>query len=334
MTAQISQDLLTFTDRGIYCQRAGLFIDPRRSVPRAIITHAHADHAVAGCQHYLTTPLTARLLKHRLGGHINTQTIPYGEVIAVNGVIISLHPAGHIAGSAQVRVEYKGDVWVVTGDYKRDSDGVSEDFELIRCNTLVTESTFGLPVYRWPEPQGVYQAINRWWESNSAEGVTSILSAYSLGKAQRIVQNVNHDIGPVYCAYSVQSINNIIRESGVALKETKELGISTGSKALAGALVITPSTDMQKYEGQIGTYSHAAASGWMSLRGRKRWYNVDRGFVLSDHVDWPQLNRTVSETGCERVIVTHGYKEIFARWLNEQGYAAQAEDAIYENDNT
>jgi len=325
--------LLEFTERGIYCQRAGIFIDPSQGVPRALITHAHADHARSGSQHYLCTTGTAPLLRYRLGAHQNIQPVAFGEAVNIHGVRFSFHPAGHVVGSAQIRVEYQGEIWVVSGDYKTEPDHITEEFELVKCHTFVTESTFGLPVYQWPSQQAVFQEINAWWSSNRHKGVTSVISAYTLGKAQRIIQNVDHEIGPVYCHSSVEETNKVLRNAGLKLRATKEITEQQTKTDLRGSLVIAPGTALvSSWMRRFGEYSTAAASGWMILRGRKNWYHVDKGFVLSDHADWMGLNSTIAATGCDMVIVTHGYSEIFARWLRQQGYQALAEKTHYEDD--
>ncbi|HLF64055.1 MAG TPA: ligase-associated DNA damage response exonuclease [Saprospiraceae bacterium] len=325
--------LLEFTERGVYCQKAGIFIDPWKSVPKALITHAHSDHAQPGCQHYLCTHRTAFLLRHRLGVQQNIHSVAFKENVNIHGVNFSFHPAGHIVGSAQIRVEHKGEIWVVSGDYKTEPDDVSEDFEIVKCHTFITESTFGLPVYQWPDQNHVFSEINAWWESNSQQGITSVLSAYSLGKSQRIIQNVDHSIGPLYCHGSIEATNEVVRQAGVKLKLTMHLPASVKKEMLQKALVIAPGSALSSsWMRRFKEYSTAAASGWMILRGRKSWHHVDKGFVLSDHADWNALNTTVKATGCEQVIVTHGYSDIFARWLQEQGYHAQAEKTTYEGE--
>lgn len=325
--------LLEFTERGIYCQQAGIFIDPSQGVPRALITHAHADHARAGSQHYLCTANTAPLLKHRLGVQQNVQSVAFGETVNIHGVRFSFHPAGHVVGSAQIRLEYQGEIWVVSGDYKTVPDHITEEFELVKCHTFVTESTFGLPVYQWPSQKDVFEEINLWWSTNQRNGLASVISAYSLGKAQRIIQNVDHDIGPVYCHTAVEETNRVLRNAGLELKGTRHITDQLTKKELRGSLVVAPGTALSSsWMRRFGEYSTAAASGWMILRGRKNWYHVDKGFVLSDHADWKGLNTTIAATGCDTVIVTHGYSEIFARWLRQQGYQAFAEKTHYEDD--
>lgn len=325
--------LLEFTERGIYCQQAGIFIDPSQGVPRALITHAHADHARPGCQHYLCTNGTAPILRHRLGAQQNIQPMAYGEAVNIHGVRFSFHPAGHIVGSAQIRIEFRGEIWVVSGDYKTETDGISEEFELVKCHTFVTESTFGLPIYQWQSQVEVFQEINSWWSANRRNGMTSVISAYTLGKAQRIIQNVDHEIGPVYCHKSVEDTNAVLRNMGLDLKRTKEITDLQTKKDFRGSLVIAPGTTIgSSWMRRFGEYSTAAASGWMILRGRKNWFHMDKGFMLSDHTDWKGLNSTIAATGCDTVIVTHGYSEVFARWLRQQGYQAFAEKTHYEDD--
>lgn len=329
----VMSSLLEFTERGIYCQKAGVFIDPWKSVPKALITHAHSDHAHPGCQRYLCTHRTAPMIRHRLGAHRNVQSVDFGEILNINGVAFSFHPAGHIVGSAQIRAEYQGEVWVVSGDYKTQADGITEEFEVLKCNTFITESTFGLPVYRWPDQQQVYDEINGWWQTNKENDVTSVLSAYALGKAQRIIHNVDHDIGPVFCHGAVESTNEVLRHSGIPVKPTRHLGDDISKKELQGALVIAPGGALNTpWMKRFREYSAAAASGWMILRGRKRWQNVDKGFILSDHADWTELNSVINATGCDRVIVTHGYSDIFAQWLRSRGYSALAEKTTYEGE--
>lgn len=325
--------LLEFTDKGIWCQQAGVFIDPWRPVERAIITHGHSDHARRGMGHYLCHHYTEPILKARLGNDITVQGVEYGERLERNGVHISLHPAGHVIGSAQVRVEYKGEVWVVSGDYKVQDDGFATSFEPVKCHVFITECTFGLPVYKWQPQQEVMDDINRWWAHNRAEGKASVISAYSLGKAQRIIQNVDHAIGTIYTHGAIDEMNKAIMAGGVALKPTTYLDASINRKELAGSLVIAPPGALgTPWANKLGDMETAAASGWMALRGTRRRMAVDRGFALSDHADWVGLNDAIAATGAERIITTHGYTDIFTRWLQEQGYQATVEHTQFEGD--
>lgn len=314
--------LLTFTDRGIYCPTADIYIDPWRPVDRALITHGHADHARAGMRHYLATAEAAPVIRHRLG-EIDLQTVRYGEPVDVNGVRFSFHPAGHVPGSAQIRVEHKGEVWVVSGDYKLEEDGISTPFEPVRCDTFISECTFGLPVFNWAPPGQVADQINAWWRENAADGRYAICGAYSLGKAQRILAALDPGIGPILCHGAVESTNQVLRAQGVALPETIHVTPEVDVKSMPGAFVLAPPSALgSTWAGRFRPASTAFASGWMALRGVRRRRSADRGFVMSDHADWTGLTTAIRETGASRVFVTHGYTSVFQRYLAEQGFDA------------
>ncbi|MEM9929512.1 MAG: ligase-associated DNA damage response exonuclease [Bacteroidota bacterium] len=315
--------LLEFTDRGLYCPQADVYIDPWRPVPRALITHGHSDHSRWGHQHYLCTTTAAPVIRYRLGD-INLSTIDYGETIMHNGVQFSFHPAGHILGSAQIRLEYKGEVWVVSGDYKLQNDGLAEAFEPIRCHTFITESTFGLPIYQWEPQEQVHQSMNDWWRANQAAGKTSVLYGYALGKAQRILNGLDPSIGPIFTHAAVENTNEIMRHQGVKLPETIRVTKDTDRQQYPGAMVVAvPGALGSAWLKQFKSPAQGYVSGWMRLRGARRRRAVDRGFILSDHADWPGLNTAIKATGAERIFVTHGYTDIFSKWLREQGYDAQ-----------
>lgn len=314
--------VLTFTDRGIYCPAADVYIDPWRPVERALITHGHADHARTGMGRYLATESAAPVIRHRLG-EIDLETVRYGEAVTLGRARISFHPAGHVPGSAQIRVEVGGEVWVVSGDYKLESDGISDPFEPVACDTFITECTFGLPVFNWAPPGQVAEDINAWWRSNAAEGRFSICGAYSLGKAQRILAALDPSIGPILCHGAVEGTNAVLRGQGIALPETIYVTPELDLKSVPGAFVLAPPSALgSTWAGRFRPASTAFASGWMALRGVRRRRSADRGFVMSDHADWAGLNRAIAETGAERVFVTHGYTSVFRRYLDEQGYEA------------
>jgi putative mRNA 3-end processing factor len=314
--------LLTQTQNGLYCPAGDFFIDPSGPVQRAIVTHAHADHARPGSDAYLSTVEGEAVLRYRLPDSATIQTVEYGETITCNGVKISLHPAGHVRGSAQVRLEHNGDVWVVTGDYKRADDATTTSFETVSCDVFITECTFGLPVYRWPPADRVFDQINRWWQRNQDEGVTSVLFAYSFGKAQRVLMGIDPSIGPIYTHGAVENINHVFCADGVDLPPTTYVDESTAPDDWSQSLVIAPSSaSSSNWLDRFDPISTGFASGWMRIRGRRRRRAVDRGFILSDHVDWPNLTQTVRETGAHTVWATHGYNEIFARWLRDQDIA-------------
>jgi len=249
-------------------------------------------------------------------------TYGYGETFTVNGVKLSFHPAGHIIGSAQVRVEYKGEVWVASGDYKLADDNFSAPFEPVACHTFITESTFGLPVYRWQPSKNIYQEINEWWLNNQKDNKVSVLAGYSLGKAQRILQNLDASIGSIYTHGAVENVNKALKGEH-NLPDTIQITEATNKKELIGGMVICPPAALgSAWEKKLGDFENAMASGWMGLRGARNRSSVDRGFVLSDHADWDDLLNAVKATGCERVYVTHGYTAVFAKYLNEIGYEA------------
>jgi putative mRNA 3-end processing factor len=326
-------NLLTFTDRGIYCPAGDFYIDPWRPVSRALITHGHADHARPGMQSYLSTESAAPVIRHRLGDGITLQTMPYGEPLRIGQADVSFHPAGHVPGSAQIRVEVDGEVWVVSGDYKVAPDGLSEPFEPVRCHAFITECTFGLPVFNWAEQRDVIGDINAWWRASREAGRVAAIGAYSLGKAQRILANVDTSIGPILTHAAIENTNEVLRAQGITLPDTVRITPELDRKGSAGALIIAPPSALgAAWIRRFGPVSTAFASGWMALRGIRRRRSVDRGFVLSDHADWAGLNEAVRATGAERIFVTHGYTAVFRRWLEEQGYEAGIVQTEYEGE--
>jgi putative mRNA 3-end processing factor len=329
-----SSDLIVARPEGLYCPAGGFYIDPWRPVERAVITHAHADHARAGHARYLTAEAGLRVLLSRLPG-IDVQGLPYGEPIDINGVRVSLHPAGHVLGSSQVRVEHAGRVWVASGDYKVEPDPTCTPFEPVRCDTFITESTFGLPIYRWEPSQVVFDSIDAWWRHNAAEGRASVLFCYSFGKAQRILAGVDRGIGPIFCHGAVEPLNLAFRDAGIDLPTTRLVSETPArdKTVFKEALIIAPpSAQASAWMRRFGEYSDAFASGWMRLRGTRRRRGIDRGFVLSDHADWPGLLQAIGATGAERVIVTHGQIEPMVRWLSAQGLDAGAFATEYGDD--
>lgn len=325
--------LLQFTDKGIFCEKAGVHLDPWKPVDKAIISHGHSDHAYFGHKHYLSTTIAMPVIKHRLYLQDNIETLAYGEELNINGVNFSFHPAGHIPGSAQIRVEYKGEVWVFSGDYKLQNDGISTPFEPVRCHTFITESTFGLPVYKWKPQQDVFDDVNAWWRKNRSEGKNSVIAGYTLGKAQRVLKNVDPSIGKIFTHGAVDSVNEIMRKQGINIPDAPRVTDEIKKEDLAGALIICPPSAVgSPWIRRFLPYSLGVASGWMKLRGTRRRRGADRGFVLSDHADWNDLNKTVLDTGAEKVFVTHGYSEIFAQWLNSRGIQAEEVKTRFEGE--
>jgi putative mRNA 3-end processing factor len=314
--------LLQFTSSGIYCPDAGIFIDPWKPVDRAIITHAHSDHAKFGNKHYLAHKDSEAILRLRLGEEISLQNLDYGVSILINGIRFSLHPAGHIIGSAQIRVERNGEVWVASGDYKIQDDGFSTPFEVVKCNAFITESTFGLPIYKWPAQRIVMDEILEWWKQNQLEGKASVLMGYALGKIQRLIVNLQPFPGPVFAHGAVFNVNQRLRDAGFDLPF---IGFASDieKKLFRDALILAPpSAAGSPWLKRFEPYSTGYCSGWMAVRGAKNRRAIDRGFVVSDHADWNDLNSTIAETGAEKVFVTHGFTDTFAKWLNEKGIEA------------
>jgi putative mRNA 3-end processing factor len=324
--------LLQFTDQGIYCAAGDFFIDPWVPVQKAVVTHAHADHLRRGSAAYLFSAEGEQVFRARLWDDAVYQTAEYGETVNINGVQVSLHPAGHILGSAQVRVEYRGEVWVVSGDYKLEPDRTCTPFEPVKCHTFITEATFGLPIYHWSPQQTVFDQINAWWRANAEAGKSTLIYGYALGKAQRLLAGVDPTIGPIYTHGSVERLNHAYRESGIDLPETT-YATSAKRSDYAGTLIIAPlSARGTSWVRRFGSHASGFASGWMRIRGARRRRAVDRGFVISDHVDWDSLMQAIKATGAERIWVTHGYVAVVARWLREQGYESQGFQTRYEGE--
>jgi putative mRNA 3-end processing factor len=361
-------DLLTVTDRGLYCEAGDFYIDPLRVVSRAVITHAHSDHAKPGMGKYFCATPGTRVLQARMRKNAVIHPLNYGESYSVNGVNVTLYPAGHILGSAQVRVEHRGEVWVASGDYKLEADATCVPFEPVRCRTFITESTFGIPIYRWRPATEVFSQINAWWQGNQSLGRTSVIYGYSLGKSQRLLNSVDWSIGPIMVHHTILPFIDLYRAEGVALPSVE---LATADKIAAAngrALVITPPGGSQReLFANMANVAFAEASGWMLLREKKRQRllkndldrplldlleddeasmceNIDptvpvrlnestQGFVLSDHADWPGLVQAIRATGAERILVTHGYCRDLSRWLCRQGFQSTplgAGEADYE----
>ena len=324
--------LLVFNDNGIYCQQADVYIDAWRPVDKCIVTHGHADHSRWGHKKYITHHNNVPIIKHRLGD-ITVSGKAWGETFTINGVTFSLHPAGHIVASSQVRVAYKGEIWVFTGDFKTEDDGIAEPFEPVTCQTFITECTFGLPAFKWVPQAEVFNDINSWWAANRDENKTSILFGYSLGKAQRLLKHIDPSIGKIFTHGAIENMTDVLR-SNYDFHPTTRITRDTKKEELLGNIVLAPpSAHGGTWIRKMVPYVTASASGWMTFRGARRRRAIDRGFVLSDHADWDGLLNTVKETGAEKVIATHGYTDIFARYLREEmGLDARTEKTQYEED--
>ena len=322
--------VLRETAQGLYCPVGDFFIDPWQPVPRALITHAHGDHARPGSAAYLCTPGTAALLRRRLGAETSIQTLAYGERLRLGAADVSFHPAGHVLGSAQIRIDGSAGVWVAAGDYKRAADPTCAPFEPVPCDTFITESTFGLPIYRWDATGAIMRDVLGWWDANRDAQKASVIFCYTLGKAQRLLAELARVTDRTVFVHGMMlGMIEAYREAGVELPEVKPVIEKTdkaekparGKKAsFAGELVLAPlSARGTPWMRRLGTISDAFASGLMRVRGVRRQRAYDRGFVISDHADWPGLLRTIEDTGASRVLATHGYAEPLARYLQSQG---------------
>jgi putative mRNA 3-end processing factor len=317
--------MLLETPEGLFCPAGGFHIDPWGPVARAVITHAHGDHARAGNAAYLCATPGAGLLQRRFGGDAVIEHLPYGRQTTIGSVRVSFHPAGHVLGSAQIRLEavHGGDgVWVVAGDYKRAADPTCEPFEPLRCDTFITESTFGLPIYRWDPTATVIEDLMAWWRANEAERKTSVLFCYTIGKAQRILAELGARTDrPILVHGMMRSAIEAYREAGIDMLPVEPATERPRGTSFAGELVLAPlSARGTPWMRRLGDVSDAFASGLMRVRGVRRQRAFDRGFVLSDHADWPALFQTIAETGAPRVLTTHGHPEPLARELAARGW--------------
>jgi putative mRNA 3-end processing factor len=328
----MAKPLLEFTDKGIYCDAGKFYIDPWKPVDDAVITHAHSDHAYWGHKNYLAHDLSREALLYRLG-EINLRTVGYGETVFKNGVKVSLHPAGHVIGSAQIRIEWQGQVWVVSGDYKVEDDGISTPFEPVACHHFISECTFGMPVYKWKPQVQIFDGINKWWRNNLDNGIATVLVGYSLGKAQRILQNLDLFNGRVYTHGVIENMNQALRTNGVQLNPTERITYETSRDDIRKGIVLAPPSSVgTPWMRKFGPYSFGYCSGWMAIRGAKRRRAADRGFVLSDHADWDGLISAIDATGCEKVYLTHGYTASFTKYLCEIGFDAKEVHTLYGDD--
>lgn len=315
--------MLELSEAGLYCPEGRFHIDPWAPVERAVITHAHSDHARPGSRAYLASRASAPLLAARLEGASEIQSLEYGESLAINGVTLSLHPSGHILGAAQVRLERGGEVWVISGDYKLAPDPTCPPFEPLRCHTFVTESTFALPIYRWAPEDQLASEIEGWWRRNRDANLTSVLFTHPLGKAQRVLAMLDRSIGPISAHGAVEKYSAIYRTQGIDLPVMEA--------PVPGVLALAPLSALgSAWLKRFGAISTAMASGWMRIRGARRRRSLDRGFALSDHADWPALLRAIDATGAETVWVTHGYRAPLAHWLEDRGKRAVALETHFE----
>ena len=328
-------DVVTLTPKGLYCPAGDFYIDPWKPVDQAVITHAHADHARSGSNQYHAAASGVGLLKKRLGHNTVIHAHDFGQSIQFSDAVVSFHPAGHVLGSAQIRIDVGGMIWVISGDYKCDDDPSCEAFEPVPCNVFVTEATFALPIYRWDPIERVLDQLMRWWRSNAAAGKTSVIFCYALGKAQRLLAEIGkRSERPIFVHGAVDALIPAYRDAGIRLPETIAVLDRPKDKSFAGELVIAPPSAFgSPWMQRLGECGTAFASGWMRVRGHRRRRGFDEGFVLSDHVDWPGLLRAIDATGAEKVYATHGYSDTLARYLREaKGIEAEPLQTLFEGE--
>ena len=312
-------DVLTVRPEGLFCPAGQFYIDARQGVTTNLITHGHADHARWGSEIYWSTDQSSRILKHRLGKDIHLNTLPYGIKKKFGKAWVSFHPAGHLLGSAQIRVEVGSEVWVVTGDYKRAPDASCQPFEVVPCHVFISENTFGLPIYHWPKNEILVQGLLDWWQKNAARGFASVLFCYALGKAQRILSLLApHVQRSVFLHGAITPFIPIYEEQGIILAPTKPVSsVEKGYKFNQDLILAPPSANQTPWIKRFFPYRTGCASGWMAVRGAKRWANYDKGFPLSDHADWEALLTTFKETKAEKILLTHGHTDPLVQYLSE-----------------
>lgn len=310
--------LLELTPAGLFCKQAGIHIDPWKPVEKAVITHAHADHSRWGMKHYLAHHMSKEVMKLRLGEDISLETLGYNQTLEINGVKLSLHPAGHIPGSAMVRLEHKGKVVVVSGDYKTEDDGLCEPFEPVKCHEFVSECTFGLPIYKWEPQAKIFEAVNAWCRLNASKGLNSVIFGYSLGKAQRILNNLDFSVGEVFAHGAIWNTNQALLKNGLKIPDVPKVTADIPKARYKGALIIAPPSAMgTPWMKKFSPYRTAICSGWMNIRGARRRRAADTGFVLSDHADWEGLIAAIKASEAEKVYLTHGNTAVFGKYLEE-----------------
>ncbi len=313
-------DLLTLKPHGLVSQDEAFHVDAWTPADVNLVTHAHGDHAHRGSRLYWCTPETALILKRRISPDVKLKIVNWRERYKLGKQWVSFHPAGHIFGSAQIRIEHESqpsNVLVFTGDFKRDPDPTCQPFEVVPCSTFITEATFALPIYRWRPNSEIRDGIYDWWMWNRAEGNTSILFCYALGKAQRILAELTSRTNDTVLLHgATDPLVSIYRDAGVHMLPTQKLTDYDGP--LEGQLILAPpSAHRSPWMKRFKNISTGFASGWMAVRGVRRGRSYEKGFVLSDHADWPSLVQTVKDTGAKRVLVTHGNKETLAKYLRE-----------------
>lgn len=316
---------MRWLDHALHIKPINAFIDPMRPVGRAIITHGHADHARAGHTHVLATPETIEIMKRRYGENCagTFQPLAYGEPLTIDDVTITLHPAGHILGSAQVLLEHHGQRVVVTGDYKTRPDTTAAPFELVPCDVFITEATFGLPVFQHPDPA---VEVARLLASVAAQpDRCHVIGAYALGKAQRmikLVRQAGHD-RPIYLHGANQKLCEYYQSAGIDLGDLQP-AMAKKKHEFAGEIVVAPPSALKdRWSRRLPDPVVCMASGWMSVKQRAKQSQVELPMVISDHADWTELTTTIPATGAQTIWVTHGREDALVHWCRTQGLDAQ-----------
>ncbi|MEK9726995.1 MAG: ligase-associated DNA damage response exonuclease [Candidatus Margulisiibacteriota bacterium] len=314
--------MLSLNHNGLYCDAGNFYIDPIRNVDCAVITHGHADHARWGMGTYVATPETCDIMRVRLGQDINTISLKYHQAYSFNSIQVTLIPAGHILGSAQVVIDDGSQRAIVTGDFKTDHDPTLDDIYYESCDLLVMETTFALPIYHWPHIASVFESIHSFWNQNQSDGYHTVLYAYSLGKAQRLLAGLDSDLGPIAVHGAVSKMNDIYAKYNRLVTLPPKLTKDTLSNwGQPGLIVAPPGVIGSSWLKKLGRYREGYVSGWMTSKGQARRRNM-RGFVISDHADWNGLNQLVKRAAPTQVWTMHGNTDIYARYLNEQGISA------------
>ena len=314
-----NSDLIKYNSKGLYCKLANTWIDPHKPVKRALITHAHMDHFTFGCDEYISTYETSIILKERLSSEINIKIYDYGEEFKINGINISFHPSGHILGSSQIKFDLAGEGWLITGDFKRQKDDTCKEFEKVKTDYLISESTFGLPIFKWEEPQKTAEDITKWVDSSPDK--TSILFCYSLGKAQRLLNEISKSNfkNNIYTHSSINKMNNCYKKLGINIVNTKKFDKTQNIAKFKGSLILLPPIlNKGSYLKKFKDIQTGFASGWMSIRALRKRSGYDKGFAISDHADWEAILNTIKETEAKNVFFHHGDSDALRRYLNEK----------------
>ncbi|MCW2273148.1 ligase-associated DNA damage response exonuclease [Rhodoblastus acidophilus] len=319
------QDLAVLRPEGLFCPPGDFLIDPLRPAARAVITHGHSDHARPGHDEVICTEATAAIMQARLGERAagRFSTLRYGEKVRIGEVDVTLVPAGHVLGSAQVLLEWRGLRIVFSGDYKRDADPTCAPFEPVRCHVFITEATFGLPVFRRPPPGdeleklrlSMARAPERW----------HVVGAYALGKAQRLVAEIRAagDDRAIAMHGAAIKICELYQNFGAKLGALEPASAESTKSSAPGLVICPPSALQDRWSQKFGDAVRGMASGWMQIKGRARQRNVELPLILSDHADWPALQQTILDTGAEEIWITHGQEDALMRWCDLRGLFAR-----------